>query len=89
MSPGAHEGPETSFGGKAIRGDVDDVLHLGVVEEKTVDGAVAALDEAGCEAVDVETFYALLFAVAAADEFNKCFRVVGVEVYYFFVETFV
>lgn len=54
-----------------------------------MDWAIPALDEAGSEAFDVETFYTFFFAVAASDEFDECFRIVGVEVYYFFVETFV
>ncbi len=43
VGSGAHECTETTQGSSSILGDVDDILQLGVVEEKAMDGTVASL----------------------------------------------
>ena len=68
MGPGLHQGAETSAGGFAIGVDVHNALHLRVIEEKAVDGAVAAVDKAGGEAAKVEALDAGFAFVFAADE---------------------
>lgn len=53
MGAGLHESAETSTGLSAILADVDDALHLGMVEEEPVDGTVAAVYEPRGEAAEI------------------------------------
>lgn len=82
-----HQRPEAALGrgARAVRGgggvvDVHDALHLRVVEEEAVDGAVAPAGEDPGEAAGIETGDALLPQVAAAEELDVGLRVVGEEV---------
>ena len=49
VGSGAHECTKTAQGSSSILGDVDDILQLGVVEEKAMDRTVPSLDKIACE----------------------------------------
>src|SRR3989338_6357430 len=55
MPAGLHAAPESGLGGLAIGSDVNDILHLRMIEQESVDRAVFTSGEIGAEAVDVQT----------------------------------
>lgn len=57
----------------------DDVLHLAVIEEETVDGSVATGHETGGKSGDVEARYSFFAEVTTAEEFYGCGGGVGEE----------
>lgn len=75
-----HECTETTKGTGPVGGNVDYVLHLGVVEEETVDGAISSFDKAVCEAADVQSVDSFFLSVSTSNEFNEGVWVVGKEV---------
>jgi hypothetical protein len=75
-----HQCTETPFGMVSIWCDVDNVLHLGVVEEEAVDGTVASLYEMTCESSNIESLHSLLFPVTASDELNEGIWIVRIEI---------
>ena len=79
VGAGRHHAPEATFGSRAVYIDVDYALHLGVIEQETVYGAIATGYEGFGETADVKTLDALFAIVATSEELNARVRVVGVE----------
>lgn len=74
---------------RATRVDIHDILHHDVIEEESVHGAIAALDEHILEPALVQPLHAFLAPVARPEELDVRVRVVGEHVDNFIVEAFV
>lgn len=71
-----HECTEASLSMVSIGRHVDDVLHLGVVEEEAVDRAVTSFYEVACESSDIKSLNSLSTPVTASNELNEGIRIV-------------
>lgn len=80
VGSGAHESSETTTGSGSVAGDVDYVLHLGVIEEEAVDGAISPVDKAVCKSLDVKPPHSLLASVSAPNELDEGVWMVGKEI---------
>lgn len=80
MRTRAHQRPHTHPRVRACGVHVDNILHHGVVQQETVDGAIATFDKHTLEAALVEAFDACFAAVAGAEKFYIGVWVVGEEV---------
>jgi hypothetical protein len=80
VGSGAHECTEASLSMVSIGGDIDDVLHLGVVEQKAVDRTVASIYEVAGESSDIKSLHSLFVPVSASNELNKGFRIVRIKI---------
>jgi hypothetical protein len=79
VGAGGHHAAEATLRSRAVCVDIDDALHLRVVEEEAVNGPIAASYEGFREAADVETLDSLFAMVAASEELDARVRMVGVE----------
>jgi hypothetical protein len=73
---GGHHTAETALCPSAVCIDIDYALHLRVVEEKAVNGAVATSHKHLSETADVEALNARFAIVATSKKFNAGVRVV-------------
>lgn len=80
VGTGRHHAPEATFGSGAFCVDVDNALHLWMIEKKPMHRTIASGYEGIREATDIESLNALLAIVSASEELNACVRVIGVEV---------
>jgi hypothetical protein len=76
---GRHHATEAALRAGTFEVHVDNALDLRVIEQKAMDGAVAAFHKGIGEAPDVEAPHALLAIVAAAEELDARVGVVRVE----------
>lgn len=74
-----HHAAEAALCAGALVVHVDNALDLGVVEQETVYGTIAASDKSLREAANVEPLHALFAIVATTEEFDARICVVGVE----------
>jgi hypothetical protein len=79
MGASGHHAAKATLRSRAVCVDVDDTLHLWMVEQKAVNGAIAAGYEGFREAADVETLDALFAMVAAPKELDARVRMISVE----------
>jgi hypothetical protein len=77
---GRRKGAEAPISTVAALGDVDNILHLRVIEEKAMDWTIAIVDPAAAQAVYIQPLDAGFAAETAAEEFDKCFRMVGEQI---------
>ena len=64
----------------SVRCDVDNVLHLGVIEQKTVYRTIAALYEMASKSSNIKSPHSLLASVPPSDELNKSIWIVGIKI---------
>jgi hypothetical protein len=77
---GRHHAPKAPFCSCAIGVDVNNSLHLWMVEEEAVDRTIATRDKTLREAADVQALDTLFAIVATAQEFNASIQVVRVKI---------
>jgi hypothetical protein len=80
MGPGAHESSEATAGSCPVAGDVDYVLHLGVIEEEAMDGAISSVYKAFCETTKIKPLHSVLASVPPSNELDEGVGIVGKEI---------
>ena len=80
MGASRHHAAEATLCTCAFIVDIDDALHLWVIEEEAMDRTVTSSYEAFREAANIEALYALFAIVATTEELDTRVRVVGIEI---------
>jgi hypothetical protein len=80
MGASAHECTEASLSSGAITSDVDNVLHLGMIEEEAMDGPIAPIYEMAGESSDIKPSHSLFTPVATSNELYKGVWIVRIKI---------
>lgn len=72
----SHHAAKAPFGTCAVIADVNNALNLRMVEEKAVDGSIAALDKSVGKTSDIQALHPFFAIVTTAEELDTAVRVV-------------
>jgi hypothetical protein len=73
---GRHQAPKASLRSRAVVIDIYDALHLWMIKEEAVHGAITAIYKGLGEATNIKTLHAFFTVVPTAEKFDASIGVI-------------